>query len=419
MPIITLGSAFNNLDRANIGFAAIKMNTELGLTAAQFGFAAGIYYLSYVIFCIPGNLVGFRVGLRRWLPAMMFVWGLTSMATALAANATDLAIIRFLLGAAEAGFVPGALFLISLWVPDNYRGRFVAWFWLAASVGAVIGSPISAYILSFDELAGLRSWQMLFVAEAAPVCLIGIFGFWFLHDNPAKANWLSPEEHQWLQSQHGRDPKARPPTGIPKLRDFGEPRILLLAVAYFLIMTMGISYSFFFPSYLSSRGIDLTEIGVGLVFVHSMGIVGHVAWGRWSDHMPHNRQFVCFTAAVTAAISLFLLPLVSGLVPIMLLGCATQLSLSGAVTSFWPMPMGAVRASAAGGIFAGITMLGNLTGLLGPYLTGLLRDRTDSYVLSFAMLAACIAFAGGLIWASRLLGSDTAQQGRLIARGLH
>jgi MFS transporter, ACS family, tartrate transporter len=264
----------------------------------------------------------------------------------------------------------------------------------------------------------LRSWQMLFVAEAAPVCLIGLVGFWFLHDNPAKATWLSQDERQWLDEQHNRNPATKPPSGIPSFREFTDARVLMLSAAYFLIMMMGISYSFFFPSYLRSRGIDFAAIGVGLVFVHSMGIVGHLAWGRWSDYMPHNRQFVCFTAALMAGASLWLLPLVSGLIPIMVLGSATQMSLSGAITSFWPISMGAVRASAAAGVFAGISMLGNLTGLIGPYLTGFLHDRTDSYVLSFAMLGACIAVAGVLVWTSRLLGSDSPAHDTLPHRAI-
>jgi MFS transporter, ACS family, tartrate transporter len=419
MPILALGSAFNNVDRANIGVAAIKMNTDLGLTAAQFGLAAGIYYLSYVIFCIPANLVGLRIGLRKWLPATMIVWGLCSMATALAANAVELSIVRLLLGAVEASFVPGALFLIALWVPDAYRGRFVAWFWLAVSVGGVIASPISAYILTYDELAGLRSWQMLFVVEAAPVCLIGLSGFWLLHDDPTKAPWLSHAELRWLEEQHRRDPSGKPQTGVPKLREFGDPRVLLLSVAYFLIMTSALSFSFFLPSYLSTSGIDIVQIGVGLASAHFMGIVGHLTWGRWSDHVPHNREFVCFTAALTAAVSLSLLPLVSGLIPIMALSCATQMSFSGAVTSFWPMPMSAVRASATAGVIAGIMMFGNITGLIGPYLTGFLRDLSHSYVLPFTILGSCIALAGGLILVSRMFGSDNTMQVRPAPSGPH
>jgi MFS transporter, ACS family, tartrate transporter len=419
MPIIMLGSAFNNIDRANIGFAAIKMNAELGLTAAQFGFAAGIFYLSYVVFCIPANMIGFRVGLRRWLPATMIAWGLCSMATALATNTAELGIVRLLLGAAEAGFVPGALFLINLWVPDGYRGRFIAWFWLAASAGAVIGSPLSAYILTFDELGGLRSWQMLFVAEAAPVCLIGLFGFWLLHDNPTKAKWLSSEELGWLKEQQGADPREESGTQIPKLREFGNPKVVLLSVAFFLYMTTALSFSFFFPSYLSSRGITVVSIGVVLACVHFMAIIGHLAWGRWSDYMSYNRQLVCFAAMLTVAVALCLLPLVSGLIFVMVLGCATQMGLAGTMTSFWPMPMAAVRASATASVLAGISMLGNLTGLIGPYLTGFLRDKTSSYTLSFTLLAISSALAGGLILVSRLQRSDKVQSDRRVSRVTH
>jgi cyanate permease len=144
-----------------------------------------------------------------------------------------------------------------------------------------------------------------------------------------------------------------------------------------------------------------------------------LAWGRWSDYIPYNRQFVCFAATLIVAVALCLLPLVSGLVLVTVLGCATQMGLAGAMTSFWPMPMAAVSASAAAGVLAGIAMLGNLTGLIGPYFTGFLRDRTTSYALSFTLLAISSALAGGLILASRLRGSDSADRGRLVPRVIH
>jgi MFS family permease len=403
MPILALGSAFNNLDRGNIGFAALKMNSALGLTAAQFGAAAGMFYLGYVLFCIPGNLIGSRLGLRKWLPVMMLVWGLCSMATALATNATELRLVRLLLGAAESGFVPGALFLIGLWVPDGYRGRFVAWFWLAASAGSVIGAPLATYILSFDRFAGLSSWQLVFVAEAAPVCLLGLVGFWFLHDDPSKAKWLSREERSLLSYQLGRGDTMNVSFGVPNLHEFMRVRVILLAVAYFSYMIVALSFSVFLPSYLSNRGMSLTEIGGALALVHLTSIGGHLAWGRWSDYLSHNRQFVCFTAALTVTASLCLLPLVSGVIPITLLSCITQMGVAGATTSFWPMPMAAVRASATAGVLTGISMLGNLTGVIGPYLTGFLRDRTNSYALSFTMLASCMALFGVLVLAGRFL----------------
>ena len=403
MPILALGSAFNNLDRGNIGFAAIRMNSALGLTAAQFGSAAGMFYLGYVLFCIPANLLGSRLGLRKWLPAMMLVWGLCSMATALATNATELRFVRLLLGAAESGFVPGALFLIGLWVPDVYRGRFVAWFWVAASAGSMIGAPLATYILSFDRLAGLSSWQLVFVLEAAPVCLLGLASFWFLQDDPSKAQWLSQEERRLLIHQLGRGDALNVAFGVPDLREFMTGRVILLAVAYFLYMITALSFVLFLPSYLNSRGMSLTEIGGALALVHLTSLGGHLAWGRWSDYLAHNRQFVCFTAALTVTASLCLLPLVSAVIPVMLLSCIAQMGVSGAITSFWPMPMAAVRASATAGVLTGISMLGNLTGVIGPYLTGFLRDRTNSYALSFTMLASCMALFGVMVLAGRFL----------------
>jgi MFS transporter, ACS family, tartrate transporter len=306
-----------------------------------------------------------------------------------------------LLGCAEASFVPCALFLVGRWVPESRRGGFIACFWISTSIAAIAGAPLSTYILTFDRILGLQSWQMLFVAEAAPLCVIGLVGYWLLHDDPAKASWLNNEERTWLIENHAaeKDAPGRPARAM--LLAFRNPRILMLSLAYFLLMTMGISFSFFLPLYLHSRAIAVATIGSGVAVVQLMGAVGHIVWGRWSDNFLKNRQLVCCVGALTSAIALFVLPFASGVSPILLAAGVVQMGLCGAMTSYWPLPMAAARGSGAAGLIAGITMLGNATGLIGPYVTGALRDQTGSYLASFTVLAACMALSGLLVLLSR------------------
>jgi MFS transporter, ACS family, tartrate transporter len=403
MPILIIGSAFHNLDKANISFASIKMNVDLGLTATQFGLAAGIYYIGYLLSTVPSNLIGARIGLRLWLPGLMIVWGLISTCTALVTNATELAILRIALGAAEAGFVPGALLLISIWVPESHRGRFVAWFWAAASFGSVAGAPLSAYILGFDSIIGLRSWQVLFMVEAAPICLVGLVGFWFLHTNPADAGWLNEQERAWI-SQEDRDRLSgdQNSAAAPKITDFLNRDVVILAIAYFLILTMGLSFSFFLAPYLNFRKLDMMTIGSVIAAVHVMGVLGHFLFGRLSDRSG-NRHLICFIACLTSAVGLSLFPLHNGLAWAILCACTAQMGLAGAVTSFWPLPMAVVRGGAAAAVLAGVNLFGHMSGLVGPYLTGRLKDITAGYDASLYTLAVSIALAGLLVLGGRLM----------------
>ncbi len=419
MPLLMLGSGFCNLDRANIGFASIRMNADLGLTAAQFGFAAGIFYLGYVLCCVPGILIGRKVGLRLWLPLVMLAWGTCSMATALTTNAHQLSFVRLILGVAEASYIPCALLLLAQWAPNNHRGRFTAWFWFAASVATVAGAPISGFILKFDEISGLRSWHMLFIVEAAPVCLIGIIGYWLLPSDAANPSWLDASERHWLATQRLAQSDTPVRSARTLVRELRNPSVTLLCLANFFIMSMGISFSFFFPPFLRSRGIDVVSIGIGVSLVHGVAACATVLWGRCSDHFAHNRQLVCCAAALVAAIAVLFLPFASGVMLIIFTGCMVQSGLNGAITTFWPLPMAAVGARSAPAVLASVTMFGNVAGLVGPYVTGVLRDRTDGYALSFAMLASCIAVAGLLVLLSRSVGSERGSAGTLLMGQSH
>src|ERR1700749_1206626 len=194
LPILTLAYVFNYLDRTSVGFAALTMNRDIGLTAYAFGWGAGLLFATYSIFEIPSNLILYRFGARRWIARIMITWGIIAAANAFVVGPTSFCIVRLLLGAAEAGFFPGITFFLAAWFPAQYRARVLAWFLVAIPVSSVLGGPISSLLLQMDGLAGLAGWQWMFIVEGLPASIVGAFILWMLSDRPEDTAWLSGEE---------------------------------------------------------------------------------------------------------------------------------------------------------------------------------------------------------------------------------
>src|SRR5580692_2002425 len=201
MPLLTVSYILNYLDRGNIGFAALQMNHQLGLSAAQFGFGAGILSLGYCTFEIPSNLALYRFGARKWIARIMITWGFVAAGCALIQGPGSFYSIRFLLGVTEAGFFPGIAFLLSQWFPAEYRARMLAILLLGVPVSSVVGGPVSGARLGLDHVAGLAGWQWMFIIEGLPTVVLGFVVLWALADSPATASWLTPEEKQAVQAQ--------------------------------------------------------------------------------------------------------------------------------------------------------------------------------------------------------------------------
>ena len=200
IPFLTLLYVVNFLDRVNVGFAALTMNKDLGFSPTAFGFGAGLFFAGYALFQVPANAVLERVGARRWMFCILFVWGLISASNAWVTSATQFYLLRFFLGAAEAGFVPGIFFYLTLWFPPSHRGRFIASFMAAAPLSSAIGGPLSGSILSMGDVLGLHSWQWLFLIEGLPTCMLAFAVLRFLPDQPASARWLSSDEKKTIVS---------------------------------------------------------------------------------------------------------------------------------------------------------------------------------------------------------------------------
>src|SRR3954469_14378246 len=191
VPFVTVGYLLNYMDRTNVGFAALTMNSETGLTATQFGFGAGILFFGYSAFEIPSNMALYRFGARRWIARIMITWGIVSAATAFVRGPQSWYALRFLLGVAEAGFFPGITFYLATWFPAEYRARMLAWFLVAIPASTVVGGPVSGMLLQMNGLAGIAGWRWLFIIEGVPASLLGIAALWGLPDGPEDATFLT------------------------------------------------------------------------------------------------------------------------------------------------------------------------------------------------------------------------------------
>src|SRR5471030_2063028 len=231
VPLLTIAYLFNYLDRTSLGFAALTMNQQLGLTAAQFGLAAGILFRSYSTFEIPSNLLLYRIGARRWLARIMITWGLLSAATAFVVGPNSFYGLRLLLGIAEAGFFPGVTFFLAAWFPAQFRTRMLAWFLIGIPASSLVGGPVCGMLLQMNGIWGLAGWQWLFILVSLPCIPLGVLTLRLLADRPATATWLTPEERDVLQNTLDSEVRERPHTSL--LGALKDTRVLILAAIQF------------------------------------------------------------------------------------------------------------------------------------------------------------------------------------------
>ena len=257
VPFLILCYFIAYLDRVNVGFAALEMNKDLGLTASAFGFGAGIFFLAYFVFEVPSNLMLARFGARRWIARIMFTWGLLSGVMAFVTGATGFYVVRVLLGAAEAGFFPGMIFFLTLWFPAKYRARIIGYFMAAIPLSTVIGAPVSGALLGLNGVFGLRGWQWLFILEAVPALILSVVVLMYLTDKPADATWLAADERRWLVDRLAAEERQR-----VTARHFSvaqallNPRVLALSLVYFGAVATNYGLSFFLPQIVKAFGLS-------------------------------------------------------------------------------------------------------------------------------------------------------------------
>lgn len=381
---------FAFLDRINVGFAKMGMQADLGFSEAVFGLGAGIFFVSYFLLEVPSNLMLARFGARRWIARIMVTWGLLSVATLLVKTPTQFYVLRFLLGAAEAGFFPGVMLYLTQWYPAQRRGRVITLFMVAIPVASILGAPLSGWILrSFHDAGALAAWQWLYLIEGIPAVLLGVVAWFYLDDSIEKANWLSADEQRTLLAQVRHD-QAHAATH--RIGDaFRSPLVWLLAFINFSFLA-GITLAFWMPSMLKSAGItDPGRIGWMLAIPYVAGAVLMLALGRSSDRTGERRWHTALPGLVCAA-GIACMPWVLH-DPVLLL-CAAVAALGGNVVAnalYWNLPTAVLGGAAATVGIAFINAFGQIAGFASPSLFGALFMQLGSPALGLYLLAALIA----------------------------
>jgi D-galactonate transporter len=411
------------LDRVNVGFAALTMNQDLGLSQTAFGFGAGIFFIAYFIFEVPSNLLLERFGARKWIARIMLSWGILSGTMAFIpaiARATGLGnensfyLLRVLLGAAEAGFFPGIIFYLTLWFPAEYRGRIVGYFMAAIPLSTVIGAPISGVLLYLHGGLGLAGWQWLFIIEAVPSIILAVVVFFYLTDRPADAAWLAPDERGWLAERLALEQRQR-----QALHDYSvaqslvNPRVLGLSLVYFGAVATNYGLSFFLPQIVKGFGLNtfLTTLVSATPYV--VGLVGMVWWGRRSDRVAERRFHAAFPLLVAAAGIAVSTALDDPLLKMISL-CVAGFGIFACLPVFWTLPTAFLSGAAAAAGIAVINSIGNLAGFAGPFAMGWIKDHTGSYAGGLLLLAALGIIAMGIVL---VLGRDEATERAPAAAG--
>jgi MFS transporter, ACS family, tartrate transporter len=389
IPLLAAGYLVSYIDRTNVGFAALTMNQALGLSATQFGFAAGVFYVGYVLLEVPSNLALRRFGARRWLARIMVTWGLAAAGTAFATGPRSLYALRLLTGAAEAGFYPGVIFYLSSWFPSTFRARAVAWFSIANPLSSVLSGPLSAALLQLDGVFGFAGWRWLFVCEGLPACALGAVTLWLLPDEPAAASWLSAEERSALAASLEAEARGVTRDLWSALRD---RRVLLLTGSYFLVVGGLLAITLWLPQMLKQHGLPTRSIGLWSACPYLAAGAVMVVWASHVDRTRgYRRHYVA--GCLVAAFGFALCALDS--LPAILVGASVALiGMNGCRPAFFSLLSTLLGGAAAAGGIAFINSVGNLGGLVGPYAVGWSRDATGAFSAAMLALALAVAAAG-------------------------
>ncbi|BBQ00362.1 MFS transporter [Burkholderia sp. SFA1] len=396
VPFIMLLYFVAYIDRVNIGFASLTMRTDLGFTASILGFGAGIFFWGYFLFEVPSNIILHKVGARMWIARVMVTWGIISAAMAFVKGPTSFYIIRFLLGAAEAGFFPGIILYLSYWFPARHRAGVVAFFMAAAPLSTALGSPLSAALLEMNGVMGLHGWQWMFILEAIPALILGVVVFFYMTDKPEKAKWLKDDERTWLVNVMNDEASKRSTTakhGI--ISGLANPRVLALSLIYFGTSAGLYTLGIWAPQIIKQLGVSSMTVGVLNAIPPVVSVVAMIFWSRHSDRTGERTWHVAL-ACVAAAVGLAIAAVANSVVGLIAALTLVNIGISCAKPPLWTMPTMFLSGAAAATGIATINSIGNLGGFAGPAMIGWVKDQTGSY-------AGGLYFVAGLLVLSAVL----------------
>ena len=396
IPLLGVLYFFAFLDRVNVGFAALTMNVDLGLSSAVFGLGAGIFFIGYVAFEVPSNILLERFGARVWIARIMLSWGVLSAAMAFVQGPTSFYVVRFLLGVAEAGFFPGIIYYLTCWFPARDRARIIALFMIALPLSSVIGAPISTAILGLQGF-GLRGWQWMFLLEAIPTILLGLVVLRFLPDRHTDVAWLTKEEKVWLGRELASEVVAHGAHTQSLRQALLMPRVWRYGLVYFCVLVGLYGFSFWLPQIIASLG-TLTNVQVGAVATipYALACIALVLWGRHSDATGERSLHVALPPAL-AALALVAGGWLGGPVVAFVALCLAAIGIYAGLPAFWALASRGLQGAAAAGAIALINSLGNIGGFLGPFAIGMVKQRTGSFAISMLFIASCLAVGSAIV----------------------
>lgn len=391
VPYVMLLYVVAMLDRVNIGFAALQMNKDLGISASAFGLLAGIFFIAYFFFEVPSNVIMHKVGARKWIARILVSWGFVVVLMGYAQNVTHIGILRALLGVAEAGFYPCIILYFTFWFPTRHFAKPVSMLMVGMALANIICGPISAWIMENIAWAGMAGWRWMFIIEGIPAIILGAVTLFVMVDRPADAKFLTAEEKEWLLAELERERLAKQAKVqiANKWHVFKNARVWHLSFCYLCYVVALYGLGMWMPQILKglAQAMSLTNIGLLSTIPYFCGVAGMVYVARRSDKMRERRYHTALPIGF-AFFGLIALTLTTNLTVSLILLCVCQAAIYSFVGTFWSLPnMYLSEATAAVGI-AIINSTANLGGFLGPFVVGFLKDATGSTTFGMYFLAA-------------------------------
>jgi ACS family tartrate transporter-like MFS transporter len=397
LPFLLLLYIISWLDRVNVGFAKLQMNSDLGMSDTAYGLGAGIFFLAYAACEVPSNYLLVRFGARVWIARIMITWGLISAGMMFVQGETSFYVMRFLLGAAEAGFLPGIVYYLSQWFPRLHRARAVSWFMIGIPLSIVFGGPLSGWLLGFEGHLGLHGWQWMYLVEGLPAVLLGFVVLGFLTEKPADAHWLSAEQREWLSAHiHAEHVDAETRQRLSFKAALAHPTVWLLALIMFCCQTGSYGLTLWVPTIVKGlAGYSDFQVGLFSAIPYLAAATGMILVGRSSDRSGERFLHIA-VPSVIGALGFIATGMITAPMAAMIALSVAAVGDYSTRGPFWALPGKFLTGSAAAAGIALINAMAALGGFIGPYAVGYLKDATGSFTSALYMLAG-VLFTGAIL----------------------
>ncbi|PIF76474.1 sugar phosphate permease [Variovorax sp. 54] len=395
IPFLGLLYLIAYIDRQNVSFAKLQMVDALGMSESAYGLGASLFFIGYFLFEVPSNLILAKVGASKWFARILVSWGLVTVALAFTQNATMFYILRFLLGACEAGFFPGVLYLLTLWYPSAHRGTMVGLFMIFSALANAIGGPLGGMLLDLDGLHGLAGWEWVFIVTGIPAVVMGVVTFFYLPDNPARASFLTADEKAWLGAKLASEQVGMDDSASHALRALIDPRVLLMALCFIAFPLSAYGLSYWLPTVVKSFGVGNTANGFLNIIPWVLVAIGLYTVPRAAAKAKSKTPYIVGPALFGVACLLLSALLQNHALQFMFL-CLAAAGIFAGQPVFWSLPSRFLKGAGAAAGLAAINAVGNLGGFIAQNAVPWVKDATGSTIAPMFFLAACL-FVGAML----------------------